>query len=136
MLAGGRDAGLAHLFAATAPIGPASHEHPGRRPRFAPPRRHRRLVRQQRERRRAGRALRPQDLGLIAAPLRLLHTELGLVIALSQIEMPLMLLPLIHAAALNSLIVAASATTGVSAVLGTLAALAIARRRSWWAQAL
>jgi putative spermidine/putrescine transport system permease protein len=35
------------------------------------------------------------DLGLIAAPLRLLHTELGLVIALSQIEMPLMLLPLI-----------------------------------------
>ena len=35
------------------------------------------------------------DLGLIAAPLRLLHTELGLVVALSQIEMPLMLLPLI-----------------------------------------
>ena len=35
------------------------------------------------------------DLGLITAPLRLLHTELGLVIALSQIEMPLMLLPLI-----------------------------------------
>ena len=34
-------------------------------------------------------------LGIIGAPLRLLHTELGLVIALSQIEMPLMLLPLI-----------------------------------------
>jgi putative spermidine/putrescine transport system permease protein len=33
--------------------------------------------------------------GLVAAPLRLLHTEAGLVIALSQIEMPLMLLPLI-----------------------------------------
>jgi putative spermidine/putrescine transport system permease protein len=41
----------------------------------------------------------------------------------------------IHAAALNSLIVAAAATA-VSAVLGTLAALAIARRRTWWAQAL
>ena len=41
----------------------------------------------------------------------------------------------IHTAALNSLIVAASATA-VSAVLGTLAALAIARRRTWWAQAL
>lgn len=34
-------------------------------------------------------------LGLSAAPLRLLQTELGLVIALTQIEMPLMLLPLI-----------------------------------------
>jgi putative spermidine/putrescine transport system permease protein len=34
-------------------------------------------------------------LGLLAAPTRLLHTELGLVVALSQIEMPLMLLPLI-----------------------------------------
>jgi len=34
-------------------------------------------------------------LGLVSAPVRLLHTELGLVIALSQIEMPLMLLPLI-----------------------------------------
>ena len=41
----------------------------------------------------------------------------------------------IHTAALNSLIVAASATA-VSAVLGTLAALAIAQRRTWWAQAL
>ena len=34
-------------------------------------------------------------LGLLSAPARLLHTELGLVVALSQIEMPLMLLPLI-----------------------------------------
>jgi putative spermidine/putrescine transport system permease protein len=34
-------------------------------------------------------------LGLTSAPLSLLQTELGLVIALSQIEMPLMLLPLI-----------------------------------------
>jgi putative spermidine/putrescine transport system permease protein len=34
-------------------------------------------------------------LGLVSAPVRLLHTELGLVISLSQIEMPLMLLPLI-----------------------------------------
>jgi putative spermidine/putrescine transport system permease protein len=35
------------------------------------------------------------SLGLSAVPLRLLQTELGLVIALTQIEMPLMLLPLI-----------------------------------------
>ena len=34
-------------------------------------------------------------LGVIDAPLRLLQTELGLVISLTQIEMPLMLLPLI-----------------------------------------
>jgi putative spermidine/putrescine transport system permease protein len=34
-------------------------------------------------------------LGLSAAPLPLLQTELGLVLALTQIEMPLMLLPLI-----------------------------------------
>jgi putative spermidine/putrescine transport system permease protein len=34
-------------------------------------------------------------LGLAPAPLRLLQTELGLVIALTQIEMPLMLLPLL-----------------------------------------
>jgi putative spermidine/putrescine transport system permease protein len=34
-------------------------------------------------------------LGLIAEPLKLLQTELGLVISLTQIEMPLMLLPLI-----------------------------------------
>lgn len=41
----------------------------------------------------------------------------------------------IHAAAWNSLIVAVSSTT-ISATLGTLAALSIARRRTWWAQAL
>lgn len=35
------------------------------------------------------------SLGIIAEPLRLLQTELGLVISLTQIEMPLMLLPLI-----------------------------------------
>lgn len=35
------------------------------------------------------------QLGLSSTPLRLLHTELGLVLALSQIELPLMLLPLI-----------------------------------------
>ena len=34
-------------------------------------------------------------LGITAAPLNLLQTELGLVIALTQIEMPLMLLPLL-----------------------------------------
>ena len=35
------------------------------------------------------------DLGLAAEPLRLLQTEFGLVIALTQIEMPLLLLPLL-----------------------------------------
>ena len=35
------------------------------------------------------------SLGLISEPLKLLQTELGLVISLTQIEMPLMLLPLI-----------------------------------------
>jgi len=35
------------------------------------------------------------DLGLAAEPLRLLQTELGLVIALTQIEMPLLLLPVL-----------------------------------------
>ena len=34
-------------------------------------------------------------LGLAAEPLRLLQTELGLVISLTQIEMPLLLLPLL-----------------------------------------
>ena len=34
-------------------------------------------------------------LGLVPAPLRLLQTEFGLVLALTQIEMPLMLLPLL-----------------------------------------
>jgi putative spermidine/putrescine transport system permease protein len=36
-----------------------------------------------------------QGIGIISEPLRLLQTELGLVISLTQIEMPLMLLPLI-----------------------------------------
>jgi putative spermidine/putrescine transport system permease protein len=35
------------------------------------------------------------DLGLAAEPLRLLQTELGLVISLTQIEMPLLLLPVL-----------------------------------------
>ena len=35
------------------------------------------------------------SLGVISEPLRLLQTELGLVISLTQIEMPLLLLPLI-----------------------------------------
>jgi len=35
------------------------------------------------------------SLGIISEPLKLLQTELGLVISLTQIEMPLMLLPLI-----------------------------------------
>ncbi len=35
------------------------------------------------------------SLGIISEPLRLLQTELGLVISLTQIEMPLLLLPLI-----------------------------------------
>lgn len=36
-------------------------------------------------------------IGLIDAPIRLLHTEIGLIVALCQIEMPLMVLPLITA---------------------------------------
>jgi putative spermidine/putrescine transport system permease protein len=35
-------------------------------------------------------------LGLVPAPLRLLQTQFGLVLALTQIEMPLMLLPLLN----------------------------------------
>lgn len=37
------------------------------------------------------------DLGLIDTPLRLLYTEMGLVVALAQVQMPLMVLPLITA---------------------------------------
>ena len=37
------------------------------------------------------------DLGLIAAPLRLLYTDLGVVLALAQVQMPLMVLPLVTA---------------------------------------
>jgi putative spermidine/putrescine transport system permease protein len=36
-------------------------------------------------------------LGIVATPLRLLYTELGLVAALAQVQMPLMVLPLITA---------------------------------------
>jgi len=35
------------------------------------------------------------SMGIIGAPLQLLHTEMGLIIALMQIELPLMLLPLV-----------------------------------------
>lgn len=37
------------------------------------------------------------DLGLIDTPLRLLYTETGVVVALAQVQMPLMVLPLITA---------------------------------------
>jgi putative spermidine/putrescine transport system permease protein len=37
------------------------------------------------------------ELGLIASPLRLLYTEGGMVVALAQVQMPLMVLPLITA---------------------------------------
>jgi putative spermidine/putrescine transport system permease protein len=37
------------------------------------------------------------DLGLIDSPLRLLYTEKGMVVALAQVQMPLMVLPLITA---------------------------------------
>jgi putative spermidine/putrescine transport system permease protein len=37
------------------------------------------------------------DLGLIDGPLRLLYTEKGMVVALAQVQMPLMVLPLITA---------------------------------------
>ena len=37
------------------------------------------------------------DLGLIDSPLRLLYTEGGVVVALAQVQMPLMVLPLITA---------------------------------------
>ena len=39
------------------------------------------------------------DLGLIDAPLRLLYTDLGVVLALTQVQMPLMVLPLVTALA-------------------------------------
>ncbi|MFW5680969.1 MAG: ABC transporter permease [Pseudomonadota bacterium] len=55
------------------------------------------------------------NLGLSPAPLRLLHTEWGLVIALMQIELPLMLLPLL--AVMNRIepnLIDASAALGAS----------------------
>lgn len=54
-------------------------------------------------------------LGLAAEPLRLLQTELGLVISLTQIEMPLLLLPLLSVMArLDPNLLDASASLGAS----------------------
>lgn len=54
-------------------------------------------------------------LGLIATPLNLLQTELGLVVALTQIEMPLMLLPLLTVMSrMDQNLVDASRTLGAS----------------------
>lgn len=54
-------------------------------------------------------------LGLAAEPLRLLQTELGLVIALTQIEMPLLLLPLLSVMArIDPRLLDASASLGAS----------------------
>lgn len=54
-------------------------------------------------------------LGLAADPLRLLQTELGLVISLTQIEMPLLLLPLLSVMArIDPNLVDASASLGAS----------------------
>ena len=54
-------------------------------------------------------------LGLAAEPLRLLQTELGLVISLTQIEMPLMLLPLLRVMArIDPNLCDASASLGAS----------------------
>jgi putative spermidine/putrescine transport system permease protein len=87
------------------------------------------------------------DLGLITAPLRRLHTELGLVVALSQIEMPLMLLPLISLMSrLDPNLTDASAALGAGrwrtlfrvivplSLPGLLAGCLLVF--SWWAQAL
>ena len=38
-------------------------------------------------------------LGLVDAPLRLLYSELGVVVALAQVQMPLLVLPLVTALA-------------------------------------
>lgn len=55
------------------------------------------------------------DLGLAAEPLRLLQTELGLVISLTQIEMPLLLLPLLAVMArVDPNLMDASASLGAS----------------------
>ncbi|WP_198369145.1 ABC transporter permease [Roseomonas rosulenta] len=53
------------------------------------------------------------SLGIVGAPVQLLHTELGLIIALMQIELPLMLLPLVSVMArLDPNVVAASQALG------------------------
>jgi putative spermidine/putrescine transport system permease protein len=55
------------------------------------------------------------ELGLAAEPLRLLQTELGLVISLTQIEMPLLLLPLLAVMArVDPNLLDASASLGAS----------------------
>jgi putative spermidine/putrescine transport system permease protein len=55
-------------------------------------------------------------LGLIEAPLKLLYTESGLVIALAQVQMPLMVLPLITALSrLDPNLLDASAALGAGA---------------------
>lgn len=55
------------------------------------------------------------DLGLAVEPLRLLQTELGLVISLTQIEMPLLLLPLLSVMArIDPNLLDASASLGGS----------------------
>ena len=52
-------------------------------------------------------------MGLIDAPLRLLYTETGMVVALAQVQMPLMVLPLITALSrLNPNLLDASAVLG------------------------
>ncbi|RUR43393.1 ABC transporter permease [Vreelandella populi] len=54
-------------------------------------------------------------LGLTSTPIRLLQTELGLVISLTQIEMPLMLLPLISVMArIDPNLIDASTSLGAS----------------------
>jgi len=54
-------------------------------------------------------------LGLATEPLRLLQTELGLVIALTQIEMPLLMLPLLAVMArIDPNVIDASASLGAS----------------------
>ncbi len=53
------------------------------------------------------------SLGIIGAPVQLLHTEIGLIIALMQIELPLMLLPLVSVMSrLDPNVVAASQALG------------------------
>jgi putative spermidine/putrescine transport system permease protein len=54
-------------------------------------------------------------LGLSPAPLRLLQTEFGLILALTQIEMPLMLLPLLSVMSrIDPNLISASAALGAS----------------------
>lgn len=54
-------------------------------------------------------------LGLAAEPLRLLQTELGLIIALTQIEMPLLMLPLLAVMSrIDANVIDASASLGAS----------------------